>query len=183
MSIEQVELESIMEVSVTGQVLKCARQMNLSGGLSLCKAIGWNMRSQSRLLVARPLREKTPPSMLVVTIRSEEREICRATLRELLRIVKDQIEERSVVVIVLSNESTIWREASMRTLAHDAQLKYVDVGEMGVITNSRCIAEQIMKDRVKKVAMDGPKVVENDVLDGPNVVENVVMDGLKLESV
>ena len=86
-------------------MLKWAREMNLSGGTSLCQAIVWNMRCQSRLMVARRMREKTHPSMLVVTIRkAKEREICRATLGELLRIVKDHIEERSVVVMVLSNE-------------------------------------------------------------------------------
>ena len=37
--------------------------------------------------------------MLVVTIREgEERGMCSAALRELLRIVKDQIEERGVVI-------------------------------------------------------------------------------------
>ena len=34
-SVEQVELGNIMEVSVVGQVLKWARRMNPSGGLSL----------------------------------------------------------------------------------------------------------------------------------------------------
>ena len=36
---------------------------------------------------------------------------------------------------------------------------------MRVITNGRCIAEQTKSDRVKKVAMDGPKVLENVVMD------------------
>ena len=40
-SVELVDLENIMELSITAQVLKWARQMNLSGGLSLCKAVGW----------------------------------------------------------------------------------------------------------------------------------------------
>ena len=54
-SVEHVELRNIMELSVMGQVLKCARQMNFSGGLSLCRAVGWNIRSHSRLMAARRL--------------------------------------------------------------------------------------------------------------------------------
>ena len=34
-SVEQIELDSIMEISIMGQVLRWARQLNLSGGLSL----------------------------------------------------------------------------------------------------------------------------------------------------
>ena len=82
-----------MELSISGQVLRWARQSNLSGGLSLYKADGWNLKNHSHLTVARHLREKTHPSMLVVTIREgEERGMCSAALRELSRIVKDQIE-------------------------------------------------------------------------------------------
>ena len=187
-SVEHVELVNIMELSVMGQVLKCARQMNPSGGLLLCRAVGWNMRSHSRLMAARRLRVKTHTRKLIVTMReAEERGICRATLEGLLRIVTDQLEEGSVVLIVLSQESAICRKASMKTLSHDVQPKYVDVGETSVVTNSRCIAEQFKSDRVDKVAMDGPTVVEDDVMDGKRIVnfgkvlENVVMDGPKVE--
>ena len=38
-SIEQVELGNIMEFSITGHVLKWARQSKLSGGLSLRKTM------------------------------------------------------------------------------------------------------------------------------------------------
>ena len=34
-SVEQIELGNLMELSITGQVLRWARQSNLSGGLSL----------------------------------------------------------------------------------------------------------------------------------------------------
>ena len=57
--VEQIERGNIMELSITGQVLKWARQSNLSGGLSLCKADGWNLENHSHLTVARHLREKT----------------------------------------------------------------------------------------------------------------------------
>ena len=55
-----------------------------------------------------------------------------------------------------------------------------------MVTNSRCIAERFISDRVEKVVMDGPKVVEDDVMDGQrigkfeNVLENVVMDSAKV---
>ena len=49
-SVEQIELGNIMELSITGQVLKWARQMNLSGGLSLRKSDGWNLKKESQPL-------------------------------------------------------------------------------------------------------------------------------------
>ena len=98
-----MELGSIMELSITGQVLRWARQSNLSGGVSLRKADGWNVKNHSHLTVARHLREKIHPSVLVVTIMGgEERRMCSAALRQLLRIVKDQIGEKCTVVMVLS---------------------------------------------------------------------------------
>ena len=98
-----MELGSIMELSITGQVFRWARQSNLSGGVSLRKADGWNVKNHSHLTVARHLREKIHPSVLVVTIMGgEERRMCSAALRQLLRIVKDQIGEKCTVVMVLS---------------------------------------------------------------------------------
>ena len=88
------------------------------------------MKNHSHLTVARHLRENTHPSMLVVTIREgEERGICSAALKELLRIVQDQIEERGVVIIVTNRESAIWRKASLKTVLRENQLKYVDAEE------------------------------------------------------
>ena len=119
-SVEQIELGNIMEISITGQVLRWARQSNLSGGL-------------------------------VVTIRKgEERGICSAALR----IVKDQIEERSVVVLVSNRESAIWRNASVKIVLQEN----VDVEGRTVATNSRFTAEQIKSDKVENVVKDGSKV-------------------------
>ena len=57
-------------------MLKWARQMNPSGGLSLCTAIGWDMKNRRHLMVARRLREETHPSLLIATIsEGEEQEI------------------------------------------------------------------------------------------------------------
>ena len=107
-SVEQIELGSMMELSITGQVLRWARQSNLSGGVSLRKADGWNMKNHSHLTVARHLREKIHPIVLVVTIRKgEERGMCSAAMRELLRIVKDQVGEGCAVAMVLGRKSTI----------------------------------------------------------------------------
>ena len=83
-------------------------------------------------------RQAIHPSMLVVTIREgEERRMCNAALTELLRISEDQMGERSVVDIVLSKRSTIWRKTSMRTLIREEQLRYIDVEEMRVVTNDK----------------------------------------------
>ena len=46
-------LGNIMELSITGQVLRWARQSDLSGGVSLRKADGWSMKNHSHLTVAR----------------------------------------------------------------------------------------------------------------------------------
>ena len=101
-------------------------------------------------------REDSPQH--VVTIReSEERGICSAALKELFTIVLDQIEERSVVVIVLNKESATWKDASMKTLTRDDQLKYIDVEGMRVVIDNRCIAKQTKSDKVENVATGGSK--------------------------
>ena len=74
----------------------------------MLKADGLNMKNHSRLTCARHLREKIHPIVLVVTIRGgEEKGICSAVMRELLRIVKDQVGEECAVAMVLSRKSTI----------------------------------------------------------------------------
>ena len=130
-SVEHIELGNVMELSITGQVLRWARQSNLSGGVSLRSADGWNLKYHSHLTVPRHLREKIHPSMLVVTNREgEERGMCSAAQRELLRVVRDQIEERGVDIIASNNESTVWRKTSVKTLIREKQLKYTDVEEI-----------------------------------------------------
>ena len=61
-SVEQIELGNIMELSITGHVLRWARRSNLSGGVSLRKADGWNVKNHSHLTVAKHLREKMHPA-------------------------------------------------------------------------------------------------------------------------
>ena len=70
--VELVELGKIIDLSSTGHVLTWARQSNFSGELSLSKAHGWNLKNHRHLTVARHVREKTHPSMLVVTVREGE---------------------------------------------------------------------------------------------------------------
>ena len=185
-SVEQIELGNIMELSIASQVLKWARQSNLSGGVSLRKADGWNMKNHSHLTVAKHVREKIHPTVLVVTIReSEEKGMCNAAMRELLRIVKDQVGERCAIAMVLSRKSTIWRRAIMKTL-RKKQMKYIDVEGMRVVTNDKHIAEQIKSDstlparkwllnrKVKSTVMDGVKNMKR------GLVKNIVMDGTKV---
>ena len=100
--------EKAMRIAATSwscqsRVMCSNGQDNLTsrGRVSLRKTDGWNLKNHSYLPVARHLREKTHSSMFVVTIRErEERGICSTALKELLKIIKDQIEERSVVVLV-----------------------------------------------------------------------------------
>ena len=112
--------------------------------------------------------------MLVVTIREGEgRGICSPALKELLNTVKDQIEERSVVVLVMNTQSAIWKDASTKTLARDDQLKYIDVEGMRMVTNNRCVEELIKSDKVETVATGGKKWAKDKKL------KSIVMDGLK----
>ena len=52
------------------------------------KSDGWNLKNHSHLTVARHLREKTHPSMLVVTIREgEDQGLCQ---RNIERVVENR---------------------------------------------------------------------------------------------
>ena len=182
--VEQIELGNLMELSITGQVFKWARQSNLSGGLSLRKSDGWNFKNHSHLTVARHLREKTHPSILVVTIRQgEDHGLCNATLRGLWRIVKDQIEERSVVVIVMSRNSAIWRTASLKSVMRENQLRYIDAEGMRVITNSKYVAEQIKIDKGENVVLDEPKIGEFGRIEWQQNLKSIAMEGVKFGKV
>ena len=179
-NVEQIELGNIMELSITGELLRGAKRANLSGGVSLCKANGWNMKNHSHLKIARRLREKIHPMTLVVTIRKDEdRGICSATLRERWRIVKDQTKERTVAIVVMSKYSAIWRRTKLNSVMKEDQLKYVDTEGMRVITNSKHVAEQIKSDKDKCVAMDDQKIAELRKIGGKQNLKSTVMDGVK----
>ena len=49
----------------------------------------------------------------------------------------------------------------MKTLSRDDQLKYTDVEGMTVVTNNRCVAQQIKSDKVENVVTGGSKKLEN----------------------
>ena len=148
--------------------------MSIPGGISLCKTDGWNMKNHSHLKVARRLREKTHPTTLAVTIReNEDRGMCSATLRELRRIINDQLKERTVVVVAISRDSEIWKGTSMRF----DRFKYVDAGRMRVITNSEHVAEQIKSDKSENAAMEGVKFGKVGKTDERQNLKSTVMDG------
>ena len=109
--------------------------------------------------------------MLIVTIREgEERGACSAAPRELLRIVKDQIEERGVAIIVSNQESTIWRKTRVKTLITEKQLKYTDVGEMRVVTNELTDIWQNKSRATQTLSVHGNlsrSKAENVVMNGP----------------
>ena len=118
--------------------------------------------------------------MLVVTIKEdEERGLCRAALREMWRIVKDQIKERNVVVVVVSRNSTIRRRASLKSVMQGDQLKYVDAEGMRVITNSQHVAEQIKIDKGENVVMDEQQIGEFGRVERQHNLKSIAMDGVK----
>ena len=145
------------------------------------------MKNHSHLTVARHLRERIHPTVLVVTTREgEEKGICSAAMRELLKIINDQVGEGCAVAMVLTRKSTIWRRAIVKTLLRKRQMKYIDVEGMSVVTNDKHIAEQIKSDstlpareclfngNVKSTVMDVVKskrrgLVKNIVMDRPKV--------------
>ena len=102
-SVQQVELGNIMALTGTGVVLKWARQSNLSEK-GVAQQSRWILKNHIYLTVARQLREKTHPGLLIVTLR---RGICSAALKQLVKNCKDQAGERSVVVLVLNTESAV----------------------------------------------------------------------------
>ena len=113
----------------------------------------------------------------------EEKGLCSAALRELWRIVKDQIEERTVVVVAMGRNSTIWRKVSLRSVMRDDQLKYVDAERMRVITNSQHVAEQIKIDNSESIVMDELKIKEAGRIEKQQNLKGIVMDGVKLGKV
>ena len=95
--------------------------------------------------------------------------MCNAVLRKLLRIFQCQIEERSVVVIVLSERPTIWRKTSMRVLIREELLRYIDVEEMRVVTNHKRTTEQIRTVKIGSVVISGSKVGKFGKLTGNKI--------------
>ena len=107
-------------------------------------------------------------------------------MRELLKIIKDQVGEECAVAMVLGRKSTIWRRAIVKILPRKRQMKYIDVEEMRVVTNDKHIAEQIRSDstlparecllnrKVESTVMDGVKIKRRDL------VKNIVVDGTKV---
>ena len=88
------------------------------------------------------MRAKTKPSLVVVTNKeSEERGIHSAASKFLVDITDDQVREQSVVVFVRNKDSEIWKDMRMKASIRRAQLKYIDVGGLWVVTNNRCVAE------------------------------------------
>ena len=54
-----------------------------------------------------------------------------------------------MVVSVSNRESAIWRNESVKTALRDDQLKYIDVEGMRVVTNNRCVGEQIKGENIE----------------------------------
>ena len=182
-SVEQVKLGNIMELSVTGHVLKWARQSNFCKERRCAKQMKWNLKNRSHMTVARHLREKSHTSMLVVTLREgEDRGLCSVALKELMKINNDQVEERSMVVFVMNKEPAIWKDSSMEALLRHGYLTYIDVEGTRVVTNNRCEAEQIMSEKVEKGATGGVKIAKLGQVGKRENSKNVVMDGLKIEN-
>ena len=78
--------------------------------------------------------------------------MCSATVKELVKIIKGQVEERSVAVFVLNNASAIFE------MLRGDQLRYIDIDGMRVVPNDRCAVEHINGDKFVNVATGGVKM-------------------------
>ena len=86
----------------------------------------------------------------------KKRGICNAALKELLSIVKDQIEQRSVVCHLIEQRVRNLGKMQARRHCHVmAQLIHIDVEGMRVVTNNRCVADEIKSERVENVVTGG----------------------------
>ena len=116
--VEQVKVGNIMELSVSGHVLRWARQSKLSGGAWLKVAHGWNVKNQGHLTFARHMRERIKPILLGVTLREGEGRgicsICGAASKNLVDIIADQVQEQGAVVFLWHEESASWKGTSVK---------------------------------------------------------------------
>ena len=70
------------------------------------KKMDENLENHSHLTVVRQMRGETRTTTLVVTLQEGgHRGTCSAALKELLNIIKDQIEQQRVVVFVLNRRN------------------------------------------------------------------------------
>ena len=111
----------------------------LSGGASVSIANGWSLKNQGQLTVARHMRQRAKPSLLLVTIRErEEKRYPQCGIKKLADIIEDQVQEQDVVVLVWNEESATGKDMNLKAVLRRSELKYIDVGELMVVTNNRC---------------------------------------------
>ena len=65
-------------------------------------------------------------------------------------------------------------------LLRENQLQYVDVEGMTVVTNNRCIAEQIKNVKAENVVTDGSQVGEIGKVGREQILKSIVMNGVKI---
>ena len=62
-------------------------------------------------------------------------------------------------------------------------LKYIDVEGMRVVTNNRCVAEQIKSDKVENVVTGGSNMEEFRKVGKEQHLKSIVMNGVKIGKV
>ena len=147
-SVEQVELGkhhgNVSERShaQVGKTIKILRR-NVSGQNK------WKKHEESLTLHSdQALASKVPLQSVGGSAQkeSEERGICSAASTKVVRNIEDQIQERSVCVLVLNEESSLKRP-EYKTLLRHWQLRHIDLGKLRVVTNIRCVADQLKGDK------------------------------------
>ena len=68
----------------------------------------------------------------------------------------------------------------MKSVMRENQLKYIDEEGMRVITNSKCVAEQMQIDKGENVVMDEPKIGEFGRIERQHNLKSIAMDGSKV---
>ena len=181
-SVEQVELSSTMEWTVSGHVLRWATPSKLSGGAPLSRANGWNLKNQCYLTIARHMRVRIQPNFLVVTLREgEEGGICSAASKEHVNVIEDQVQGQSVCVCGSRNPESGKHEYKKRCEDMQVQLKYIDVGEVRVVTTNRCVAEQIEGEKLRTPTTGCVKIEELGKVHKSGNSKNIVIDGARMK--
>ena len=97
-----------------------------------------------------------------------------AASKSFVSIIEDRIQDRSVVVSVLDQESTIWKDLNMKAFSRHWQLIYIDIGGLRAVSNNRC-------DKVENLVMDGAKIGKSRNVGNNKNSEGVVADGVRTE--
>ena len=139
------------------------------------------MKNHSHLTVARHLREKIHPIVLVVTKREgEEKGICSAVMRKVTKDRQRSDWRRMRSCHGAEQKVNNLEKSDCENFAEEKTDEYIDVEEMRVVTNDKHIAEQIKSDSTlsaRECVLN--RKVENGKVGKDQNLKSIVMNGVK----